>query len=296
MIVVKRDAPELLRAAFERDSWRGATLTLSSVTDPYQPLEAELGITRACLEVCLAYQNPVRVVTKSPLAARDLDLFAALTAEARCQVDVSVAFVDDAMARALEPGAPGIAERYALIAQLASAGISVGVMAAPVIAGLSDAQLPQVLEKAARAGATSACWALLRLPEPTATVFRERLELALPDLAGKLYARARLTRGRDDDPGKPFHTRGAGGGAHVAAIEAMFATTTARLGLRPRRLREDARAAHHVPSPPAAAASWRSSDCAARRAPRSPSRAGAAPRPGEPAHDSPQVAARAKAS
>lgn len=239
-IVVKREAPALLRAAFERPSWRGDTITFSSVTDPYQPIEAELRITRQCLEVCLAYRNPVRVVTKAPLAARDLDLFTALAAEARFQIDVSVAFVDEAMCAALEPGAPPPAARFALVEELARAGLAVGVMAAPIIAGLTDAQLVRVLERGAAAGATSACWALLRLPEPTATVFAGRLRQALPRVADRTLDRARLTRGRDDRPDKPFHTRGEGGGAYVAAIEAMFGATTARLGLAPRRFAKTA--------------------------------------------------------
>ena len=239
-IVVKRAAPALLRAAFDRDAWRGETITFSAVTDPYQPAEAQLELTRGCLEVCLAYRNPVRIVTKSLLVARDLDLLAALAAEARCQIDISVAFVDEAMCRALEPGAPAPAARFALIEQLARAGLSVGVMAAPIASGLNDAQLVAVLERAAAAGATSACWALLRLPEPTATVFRERLPRALPRVAGKVIERARLTRGPDDARDQPFHTRGDGGGAYVAAIEAMFATATARLGLVPRRFAKTA--------------------------------------------------------
>jgi len=234
-IVVKREAPALLRAAFDQDSWRGATVTFSAVTDPYQPVEQALELTRRCLEVCLAYRNPVRVVTKSALAARDVELFAALAAEARCAIDVSVTFVDEAMCQALEPGAPPPAERFALIEQLARAGLSVGVMAAPIISGLNDAQLIPVLERAAAAGATSACWALLRLPEPTATVFRDRLHRVLPRAVDRVFGRAHATRGHDDAFDKPFHTRGAGGGAYVAAIESMFTTTTARLGLAARR-------------------------------------------------------------
>lgn len=233
-IVVKRAAPELLRAAFDREAWRGETITFSAVTDPYQPIEEALALTRRCLEVCLAYRNPVRIVTKSPLAARDLDLFAALAEAARCQVDVSVAFVDAAQCLALEPGAPPPADRFALMAQLAAAGIAVGVMAAPIICGLNDAQLVPVLERAAAAGATSACWALLRLPEPTATVFRERLAAALPHRADQIIERARHTRGATDARDRPFHTRGEGGGAYVAALAQMFTATTARLGLVPR--------------------------------------------------------------
>ncbi|HEY0191060.1 MAG TPA: radical SAM protein [Kofleriaceae bacterium] len=234
-IVVKHRAPELLRAAFDRPDWCGDTITFSSVTDPYQPIEQELALTRRCLEVCLAYRNPVRIVTRSALAARDLDLFTRLAAEARCTVDVSVAFLDEALGRALEPGAPGPAERFALIEQLARAGLRPGLMAAPIIAGLNDAQLAHLLERAAAAGAAHACWALVRLPEPTATVFQDRLRRALPRVADTLLDRARATRGPGERPDSPFHTRGAGGGAYVAAIDALFVATAARLGLEVRR-------------------------------------------------------------
>ena len=231
IIVAKRDAAALLREAFERDAWRGATITFSSITDPYQPVEKELEITRQCLEVCLEYRNPVRIVTKSPLAARDLDLFVALHAEARCRVDVSVALTDAALCRSVEPGAPSPDERFELMAQIARAGVPVGVMAAPIIPGLGDEQLPGVLERAAAAGATSACWALLRLPEPTATVFADRLRRDVPAAAERVLNRARASRGHSDPADRPFHDRGSGGGAPAAAIAAMFDVTTRRLGL-----------------------------------------------------------------
>lgn len=234
-IVVKRDAAKLLRDAFDRPDWCGDTITFSAVTDPYQPIERELEITRRCLEVCLVYRNPVRIVTKGTLALRDVDLFAALARDARCQIDVSVAFVDEDTCRRLEPGAPPPADRFELIRALAAAGLSVGVMAAPMISALNDRELVAVLEAAATAGATSACWALLRLPEPTATVFGERLQRDLPRAATKVMERARQTLGPEDSRDKPFHTRGEGGGAYVAAIEAMFAMTAARLGLARRR-------------------------------------------------------------
>lgn len=234
-IVAKHDAPELLRAAFDRPSWHGATITFSSVSDPYQPLEAELQLTRRCLEVCLAYRNPVRIVTRSPLVTRDLDVLQALHSSARCIVDMSVAFVDATRTAALEPGAPLPDARFAAMRELAEAGLSVGVMASPILSGLNDSDLVPILERAAESGVSRACWVLARLPEPTATVFATRLARAYPAAASKILRRATATKGPDEPVEKPFHTRGDGGGGYVAALEAIFAATCARLGLAPWR-------------------------------------------------------------
>lgn len=216
-LVVKRDAPELLRAAFDRPGWHGATLLVSPVTDPYQPIEAELELTRRCLEVCLEYRNPVRVITKATLALRDVDLFGALARDARFQIDVSIAFMDADQARLFEPGAPSVGERFELIAQLARAGLAVGVMVAPVIAGLNDAQLAGVLERAAAASATSACWVPVRLPEPIGTIFPRHLRAALPRTADSI-----------------LHRIGASPGPYLAMLAQIFATTCARVRLAPR--------------------------------------------------------------
>ena len=227
-IVVKRRAPELLRAAFERPSWRGETVAFSGVTDPWQPLEAELRLTRACLEVCLEYRNPVGVITKSALLGRDLDLLAALAREARVSVAVSLPFLDPALARALEPWAAHPGRRLDLIARLADAGLAPTVMVAPVIPGL-DHELPRVLEAAREAGAARAGWVLLRLPGAVAPVFEERVRAALPDAAPRILHLVRETRGGGlYDP--RFGRRFRGEGPYAAAIAAVFEKTAARLG------------------------------------------------------------------
>src|SRR5918911_588576 len=126
-IAAKLRAPELLRAAFERPSWRGETVVFSGVTDPYQPLEASLRLTRRCLEVCAAYQNPVAIITKAPLVERDVDLLASLARERAAEVMISLPFLDKARARALEPGAAAPERRLVAIQRLAEAGVPVGV-------------------------------------------------------------------------------------------------------------------------------------------------------------------------
>lgn len=230
-IVFKPRAAELLREAFDKPSWRGELVVFSGVTDCYQPVEAQLGLTRACLEVCLEYRNPVGVISKSALVERDVALLAELAREAGCHVSVSLAFVDAELARAIEPWAPTPARRLRVIETLARAGVPVGVMCAPIMPGLNDDQLVRVLERARDAGATSAGWVLLRLPGAVAQVFEQRVRVALPLAADKIMHRIRETRGGEQLYDPRFHTRGRGSGVYAQMIATMFETTALRLGL-----------------------------------------------------------------
>lgn len=230
-IVVKKQAPALLRAAFDKPSWKGDVVVFSGVTDCYQPIESELQLTRGCLEVCAEYRNPVGLITKSVLIERDLDLLKKLRDEARVQVRLSIPFLDKAHARAIEPWAPSPSRRLQAIEVLAKAGIDVGVNVAPVIPGLNDEQMPQILEAARNAGATRASWILLRLPGAVAPVFEERLTKAFPDRARKVMTLVKDTRGGDlYQPS--FFQRGRGTGVFAKTIGALFDSTTRRLGYR----------------------------------------------------------------
>lgn len=233
-IVVKRDAPELLREAFDKPRWKGELVMFSGVTDCYQAIERDLEITRRCLEVCLAYKNPVSVISKSALVERDIDLFQALAREARFHIHVSLAFSDNAQARAIEPWAASPDRRFKVIERLAKAGIPVGVMLAPIIPGMNDRQLVTVLERAAAAGATQAGWVLLRLPGAVKQVFEDRVREAMPLAADKILHRIRDTRGGDKLYDPRFHTRGRGQGPYADTIAMMFDTTIARLGMNQR--------------------------------------------------------------
>ena len=230
-IVVKRDAPELLREAFDKPSWQGELVMFSGVTDCYQAIEKELAITRRCLEVCLEYRNPVSVISKSALVERDIELFLALQRDARFHIAVSLAFSDNEMARAIEPWAASPDRRFKVIERLAAAGIPVSVMIAPVIPGVNDSQMVTVLERAAAAGAVSAGWTLLRLPGAVKQVFEERMRSVMPLAADKVLHRIRETRGGDKLYDARFGTRGRGEGAYADALATMFDATCARLGL-----------------------------------------------------------------
>lgn len=228
-IVVKPEAPALLRQAFDRPDWTGELIVFSGVTDCYQPLEASLRLTRGCLQVCADYQNPVGIVTKAPLIERDLDLLGELTRRARVHVRISIPFWDAETARALEPFAATPQRRLRTIERLAAAGISVGVQVAPIIPGLNDQDLPRVLQAARSAGATQAGYTLLRLPGPVQTVFTERLQAALPLRAGRVLHRIRQTRGGHLDDSR-FGLRHRGEGEYARLIGQLFEHTARRLG------------------------------------------------------------------
>ncbi len=230
-IVYKPHAAQLLREAFDKPSWQGELVMFSGVTDCYQPVESKLQLTRGCLEVCLEYRNPVAIISKHALVERDAELFAELAREAGCHVSVSLAWIDDALARLIERWAAAPSRRLKVIESLAKAGVPVGVMCAPIIPGLNDDQLVRVLEAARAAGATSAGWALLRLPGAVKQVFEDRLRVAVPLAADKILHRIRGTRGGDKLYDPRFHVRGRGEGVYAQTIATMFETTVRRLGL-----------------------------------------------------------------
>jgi DNA repair photolyase len=229
-IVVKPRAAELLRDAFERPSWKGELIVFSGNTDCYQPLEASYRLTRACLEVCAEYRNPVALITKSPLVERDVDLLARLAEQARCGVTVSIPFWDEANARAMEPWVAAPKRRISTIRKLAEAGLRVHVNVAPIVPGLNDRDVPAVLEAAAEAGARSAAFIVLRLPGSVKDVFEERLRAGLPLAADKVLARTREVRGGQMyDP--RWGKRQRGEGSYAEAIAQLFERTAKKLGL-----------------------------------------------------------------
>jgi DNA repair photolyase len=230
-IVVKPEAPKLLREAFDKKTWRGELIVFSGNTDCYQPLEASYRLTRGCLEVCAEYKNPVAIITKAPLVERDVDVLEELNRVASVGVAISVPFWDPQKARAVEPYVATPQRRIHTIEKLASRGIPVHVNVAPVIPGLSDEDIGRILEAAAAAGARSAAMILLRLPGPVKEVFVKRVRAALPDRAEKILARVRETRGKKmNDP--RFGSRMEGEGQYADMIGALFDSTARKLGLK----------------------------------------------------------------
>ncbi len=229
-ITVKPEAPRLLREAFERRSWKGELVVFSGVTDCYQPLEASYRLTRGCLEVCAEYGNPAGIITKSPLIERDIDVLLELQRSARVSIGVSVPIWDRANAHAMEPFVATPQRRIKTIERLSAAGLSVGVNVAPVIPGLSDADIPRILEAAHAAGARRAGFVFLRLPGSVKQVFEVRLREALPLRADRVLNRVREARGGKLYDSR-FGVRGRGEGSYAEAARALFDATVKRLGM-----------------------------------------------------------------
>lgn len=233
-ILVKQRAPALLRDALMAPSWIPQVVALSGVTDPYQPVERRLEITRRCLEVLLEFRNPVQIITKSRLVARDCDVLGALAREGCAAVAVSVTTLDPELQRAMEPRAPRPGLRLEAIERLAEAGVPVGVMIGPVLPGLTEHEIPGILAAASRAGASFAGYTLLRLPHAVKELFIEWLERHVPDRRDKVLHRIQALRaGQLNDP--HFHTRQRGEGVFAVQIEALFALARRRAGLDAQR-------------------------------------------------------------
>jgi DNA repair photolyase len=193
-IVVKENAPELLRTELGRASWNGAPLALSGVTDCYQPVERRLELTRRCLQVMADCRQPVGAITKSGLVARDADLFAELARHDAASVCLTVTTLDETLRRALEPRAATADVRLGAVAQLAARGVPAGVMIAPVIPGLTDHEIPRILQRAREAGARWAGFVMLRLPHGVGGLFDAWLTAHVPDRKEKVLGRLRQVR------------------------------------------------------------------------------------------------------
>jgi DNA repair photolyase len=229
-ILVKEDAPLLLRRELMKPSWQPKTLGISGVTDAYQPAERRLRVTRGCLEVLAEFRNPVCIVTKNHLVARDVDLLARLAEHQAAAVFISVTTLDGDLARRMEPRASQPQGRLAAIRELAAAGVPVGILMAPIVPGLTDHEIVAVLQAAADAGAGFAGYTLLRLPYSVGDIFTRWLESHFPDRKEKILGRVReLHAGALNDP--RFGTRMKGDGALAEAMGDLFALARTRAGL-----------------------------------------------------------------
>lgn len=229
-ILVKDKAPELLAKALAAASWKPQGIFLSGVTDAFQPVERQLQLTRGCLQVLADYRNPVAIVTKNALVTRDIDLLAQLAQHRAALVCLSVTTLNAELVRRLEPRASTPVRRLAAIRRLAEAGIPTGIMVAPIIPGLTDHEIPAILQAAAEAGAQFAGHTLVRLPYSVGDLFRQWLDDHYPDRTHKVLNRIRAVRnGKLNDARWKSRMQGEGGLAE--AIHRLFAIISRKVGL-----------------------------------------------------------------
>ncbi len=231
VIFAKMDAAEQLRKELRARSFKPQVIALSGVTDPYQPIERKLEITRCCLEVLAEARCPVGIITKNALVLRDIDLLQRLAEHRAVSVAISITTLDPELARKLEPRASHPQRRMEAIARLREAGIPAGVMTAPIIPAITDHEVPALLEAAAAAGALFAGYTVVRLPGAIEPLFKEWLENHFPDRAAKVLSRLREMRGGDRLNDPRFGTRMRGEGVFAEQIRALFKLHVRRLGL-----------------------------------------------------------------
>jgi DNA repair photolyase len=240
-ILVKEDAPELLRRELSSPRWQPRTIALSGVTDPYQPVERRLKLTRGCLEVLAQFRNPVGVVTKNHLVTRDLDLLSELARHDAAGVFLSITTLDAGLARNMEPRASHPQARLAALEEATRAGVPAGVMVAPVIPGMTDHELPAIIEAAVQAGARCAGYVALRLPFAVAPLFEDWLTQHYPEKKDKVLSRIQGIRGgKLNDP--RFGSRMRGEGAFAEVIHDMFELTCRKAGIAGNRVALSAKA------------------------------------------------------
>lgn len=229
-IMVKENAPALLREELSSRRWRPQILAMSGVTDPYQPVERRLKITRGCLEVLVEFRNPVCIITKNQLVTRDIDLLGGLARHRAAVVFVSLTTLDSGLRKVMEPRTSPPATRLATITALSQAGIPTGVLLAPVIPGLTDHEIPALLEAGVQAGATFAGYVALRLPHAVAPLFEQWLTAHFPEKKDKVLNRLRAMR-----HGKLYHSgfgeRMRGEGIFADQIESLFDVARRKAGI-----------------------------------------------------------------
>jgi DNA repair photolyase len=228
-ILVKEDAPQLLRKELSSPKWEPQLVAISGVTDAYQPVERRLQITRRCLEVLAEFRNPVGIVTKNHLVTRDADYLGELARHDAAMVYVGVTTLDPALARIMEPRASAPAGRLAAVRELTAAGVPAGILIAPVIPGLNDHEIPAILAAAKEAGAVCAGHTILRLPHGIGELFENWLTQHFPDRKDKVINRIREIRGgKLNDP--RFGARMHGEGEIADVIHQMFKLAKRKLG------------------------------------------------------------------
>jgi DNA repair photolyase len=233
-IMVKNDAPELLRKELASPKWKPQVVAFSGVTDCYQPIERKLKLTRHCLEVMAQFRNPLVIITKNHLVTRDVDVLGQLAEHSAAAVFVSVTTLDGSLTPKLEPRTSLPSHRLEAIAALNRAGVPVGVLVAPVIPALNDQEIPSIIEAAVKAGASYAGYVPLRLPYGVSALFENWLARHFPDRKEKVLNRVRAMRGgRLNDPN--FGSRMRGEGVFADQIAALFEVAARKWDVLDRR-------------------------------------------------------------
>jgi DNA repair photolyase len=233
-IMVKIDAPKLLETELSSRKWRPQIIAISGVTDPYQPIERKLEITRGCLRVLARFRNPVGIITKNRLVTRDCDLLSELAEFSCAAVNVSVTSLVEELQRLLEPRTSPPNARLEAISKLREAGVPVGVMVAPIIPGLTDHEMPGILAACAKAGAQFAGYTIMRLPFAVAPLFERWLDEHFPERKTKVLSRIRAIRGGDRLSDPRWGTRIKGEGIFAEQIATLFQMSCRRVGIGPR--------------------------------------------------------------
>lgn len=229
-LVARPDAPEVLARELRKPGYRVAPIAIGTNTDPYQPIEKDHGVMRACLQVLSDFNHPVAIVTKGSLIERDLDILADMARRDLVKVGVSVTTLDPALSRRMEPKVPAPKRRLQMIERLSSVDIPVRIMISPIIPGLTCHEVEPLLAAGAGAGASAATWVMLRLPREVSSLFREWLTAHYPDRAARVMGLIRDMHGGRDyaaDWGKRMR----GEGPYAELIAQRFRLAAKRRGL-----------------------------------------------------------------
>jgi DNA repair photolyase len=229
-IMVKHDAPELLRRELSKRSWMPECVMMSGNTDCYQPAERKYEITRKCLEVFLEFRNPVSILTKNALILRDLDILKELASMQLVSTMLSITSFDKELRRRLEPRTSTPERKLQAIEQLAKAGVPVGIMVGPIIPGLNDNEVPNILKRGADAGAKWVAHTILRLPYAVAPIFQDWIEKNYPEKANRVMTRIRMIRGGKLNDAN-WGTRMTGTGGYADYMHNVVATLAKKYGM-----------------------------------------------------------------
>ena len=230
-IMVKYDAPELLKKTFRSPKWKPQVIAMSGITDVYQPIERKLEITRKCLEIFTEFRAPVSIITKNYLVTRDIDLLKELANYQCVSVYISITTLNKTLGQKMEPRTSSPIKRLKAVEELAKAGIPVGVNIAPIIPGITDHEMPNILKASYNAGASSAGYIILRLPFKVKDIFQDWLEQHLPDRKDKVLNRIRAMRDGNGTSSQ-FGDRMKGKGEYFNQIKKSFEIHSKRFGFK----------------------------------------------------------------